>query len=224
MLAGPRPPDAGTPCTRPARRHSGTAACYAGSAGASSFVALHPKNGVQEITAQAAVLLPVWQPHRSAAPRSCLVLKRRRVAGGQNLALAAALRLHMSDRQPQIETATKARQGETTGVVRWVPALLDPRPRCNGSRLSSVLKKHLRSHRKLRCQSRWSWSTGSSVKQGDRHRAAVAAFVAACVTPDPWRRPVPAQRLTASRAAPCSSPSPPSRSACRRSSSSGSAA
>jgi hypothetical protein len=26
----------------------------------------------------------------------------------------------MSDRQPQIETATKARQGETTCVVRWV--------------------------------------------------------------------------------------------------------
>ena len=26
----------------------------------------------------------------------------------------------MSDRQPEIETATKARQGETTGVVRWV--------------------------------------------------------------------------------------------------------
>jgi hypothetical protein len=26
----------------------------------------------------------------------------------------------MSDQQPQIETATKARQGETTGVVRWV--------------------------------------------------------------------------------------------------------
>ncbi|MGC1411862.1 MAG: hypothetical protein WA864_23285 [Acetobacteraceae bacterium] len=26
----------------------------------------------------------------------------------------------MSDRQPQIETATKARQGETPGVVRWV--------------------------------------------------------------------------------------------------------
>jgi hypothetical protein len=51
---------------------------------------------------------------------SCLVLKHHRLAGGQNLALAAALRLHMSDRQPQIETATKARQGETTGVVRWV--------------------------------------------------------------------------------------------------------
>ena len=26
----------------------------------------------------------------------------------------------MSDRQPEIEIATKARQGETTGVVRWV--------------------------------------------------------------------------------------------------------
>jgi hypothetical protein len=26
----------------------------------------------------------------------------------------------MSDRQPKIETATQARQGETTGVVRWV--------------------------------------------------------------------------------------------------------
>jgi hypothetical protein len=26
----------------------------------------------------------------------------------------------MSDRQPEIETATKVRQGETTGVVRWV--------------------------------------------------------------------------------------------------------
>ena len=26
----------------------------------------------------------------------------------------------MSDRQPEIETAAKARQGETTGVVRWV--------------------------------------------------------------------------------------------------------
>ena len=26
----------------------------------------------------------------------------------------------MSDRQPKIETATEARQGETTGVVRWV--------------------------------------------------------------------------------------------------------
>jgi hypothetical protein len=26
----------------------------------------------------------------------------------------------MSDRHPQIETATKARQGETTGVIRWV--------------------------------------------------------------------------------------------------------
>jgi hypothetical protein len=31
-----------------------------------------------------------------------------------------ALAWRMSDRQPQIETATKARQGETTGVVRWV--------------------------------------------------------------------------------------------------------
>ncbi len=26
----------------------------------------------------------------------------------------------MSDQQPEIETATKARQGETTSVVRWV--------------------------------------------------------------------------------------------------------
>jgi hypothetical protein len=26
----------------------------------------------------------------------------------------------MPDLQPQIETATEARQGETTGVVRWV--------------------------------------------------------------------------------------------------------
>ena len=38
----------------------------------------------------------------------------------RNGAAAVALAWRMSDRQPQIETATKARQGETTGVVRWV--------------------------------------------------------------------------------------------------------
>ena len=31
-----------------------------------------------------------------------------------------ALVSRMSDREPQIETATKARPGETIGVVRWV--------------------------------------------------------------------------------------------------------
>jgi|HubBroStandDraft_6_1064221.scaffolds.fasta_scaffold1889246_2 hypothetical protein len=41
-------------------------------------------------------------------------------SSARNLALAVALAWRMSDRQPQIETATKARQGETPGVVRWV--------------------------------------------------------------------------------------------------------